>query len=546
MRSEHRADLPRHEFVVAVAEFLGFCLPPGGGVEQQVVDPLAHLLEAHALLDHHAAVDVHVFGHLPEQGAVGGELDRGSGLRAEARAAPRGEGDEIGPGSDLARGRHRVVSRAVHIDEARDPNLFGIGEGPGERRQPAFRDRAQALFQDRGQAALLVAGRGVVVEAGAVLRGIVAPPVDHGADFCPGGRIAPRDQQMLGAVDFGRFRQDRGAACGHQHIRGDAKRRVRGDARKPVRAAALHAQHQLRHRLFAAAVGIGGGTDRLQKLHRAAHGRSRAAHILDIEDTDAFLGPVAALIERELVHFAAEPDDQHAPEVRMVAVALQHAHQRVEAFALVGHAAALIVHDRGEAVDIGEARQQQPVRRLGDGIADGGGAVHRGEDADVVARAHAPARPGEALEGGARGRRMEHAGGAGLIGMAVRHGGIVAVHMGAGGDVFGRDRHHLAVFDDRRTLRHRGDREFVPLRNIREQGDAKRRLARFQRAQRHADGIGRAQMHEGGAGGGHARALSRMACRRGVAGASGPSQPRKAPIRRSAFCGWFCAISAMR
>ena len=64
---------------------------------------------------------------------------------------------------------------------------------------------------------------------------------------------APR-QQVLGAVDLGRLRQDRRAAVAHQQVDRRAERRVGGDAGIAVRAAALQADAsdvRRRHRLRA-------------------------------------------------------------------------------------------------------------------------------------------------------------------------------------------------------------------------------------------------------------------------------------------------------
>src|SRR4051794_24051028 len=77
--SHHRADLPRHEFVLAVAMALALAALPGSGGEHQPEDALAHLLDRRLALDDLAAVDVHVlFLPLPQR-AVGGKLERGRG-----------------------------------------------------------------------------------------------------------------------------------------------------------------------------------------------------------------------------------------------------------------------------------------------------------------------------------------------------------------------------------------------------------------------------------------------------------------------------------
>ena len=212
--------------------------------------------------------------HRARQFRIRCQLDRGRGLRAETRSAPRGEGDQIRARGHLPRRRHRIISGAVHIDEPSPVQLFGIGESPCQRRQPALGHRAQRFLQDRRQTALFIARARVVIQRGPVLARVIAPPVDHIADFLASGRIRPRDQQMLRAENLWRFRQDRGAARCDQEIRGHAKRRVRGDPRKPVRSAALHPQNQLRDRLLGPLILIGLRRNRLQQFQGAPHRRA--------------------------------------------------------------------------------------------------------------------------------------------------------------------------------------------------------------------------------------------------------------------------------
>src|SRR6185369_17353900 len=59
-RSHHRADLPRHELVLAVAVPLALGGLAGRGGEHEAEDALAHLLNGTRAVDDLAAVDVHV------------------------------------------------------------------------------------------------------------------------------------------------------------------------------------------------------------------------------------------------------------------------------------------------------------------------------------------------------------------------------------------------------------------------------------------------------------------------------------------------------
>src|SRR3546814_3151289 len=80
----------------------------------------------------------------------------------------------------------------------------------------------------------------------------------------------------------------------------------------------------------------------------------------------------------------------------MACVAPEGALQRLVAVAAVGHAAAGGVHEGGDTVDVRVVGEDAGlVEGLGDVAGNGRGAVHRGEDADVVARAGAPVRRSE-------------------------------------------------------------------------------------------------------------------------------------------------------
>jgi hypothetical protein len=136
-----------------------------------------------------------------------------------------------------------VVAGRVHEAQPGRVDRLGVAVHGRERRLPALGHGAEALLVDRRQAALLVPPRRVVVDRGVVLAGVRFPPVDH-LDQLLAHRArhgAPREQ-VLGAVDLGRFRQHRRAAVAHQLIRGRPERRVRRDAAVAVRAAAVLGQ----------------------------------------------------------------------------------------------------------------------------------------------------------------------------------------------------------------------------------------------------------------------------------------------------------------
>src|SRR5437764_13699685 len=117
-RSHHRADLPRHEFVLAVAMLFALAVLTGRRGEHEAEDALAHLLDRGLAVDDLAAVDVHVLLLPLPQHRVRRELERWRGRAAVGGAASGGEADHVGAAGHLAGGTHRVVAGRVHVDEA--------------------------------------------------------------------------------------------------------------------------------------------------------------------------------------------------------------------------------------------------------------------------------------------------------------------------------------------------------------------------------------------------------------------------------------------
>src|SRR5690349_14970405 len=99
--SHHRADLPGHEFVVAIAEGFRLRLLAGRN-RNHLGENLSALLVDRDAIQNIAAVDVHVFFLALPGVVVGGKLDRRRRLEAERRTASRREGDHIAAGCDLA------------------------------------------------------------------------------------------------------------------------------------------------------------------------------------------------------------------------------------------------------------------------------------------------------------------------------------------------------------------------------------------------------------------------------------------------------------
>ena len=137
---------------------------------------------------------------------------------------------------------------------------------------------------------------------------------------------------------------------------------------------------------------------------------ARAAGLLDVEGVQRGPGrPRLFLLEQaaDLVRLAAEADDQHRREVRVARVAAERAPQHLQRLAGAVGRAAGAVRQRDDAVDVREARERARVgvaaEVVGDRARDRRRAVHRGQDADVVARRDAAVGADDAVERRRRG-----------------------------------------------------------------------------------------------------------------------------------------------
>src|ERR1051325_5556010 len=115
--SHHGADLPRHEFKIAVAELLGLG-PFARRYRQDLFEDLLALFGDRHTVDDVAAIDIHVIAHRAKDLGIGGELERGRRLAAERRAAPRGEAHDVAAARHLAGRADRIVAGSVHEHEA--------------------------------------------------------------------------------------------------------------------------------------------------------------------------------------------------------------------------------------------------------------------------------------------------------------------------------------------------------------------------------------------------------------------------------------------
>ena len=247
-----------------------------------------------------------------------------------------------------------------------------------------------------------------------------------------------------------------------------------------------------------------------QHLHAALDGLARAAGLLDRHVAEIAVGPHPRLADQvgHLHHLAAQSHQQDAREIRIARVSRQGAEQRVIALILARHAAAGAMHNRHDPVDIGKVVQPaglfDPFR---DEARDRAGAVHRGQNSNIVARAHPAIGAVVPQECTAlcRGGQGAHFGRMGIVLLMRAHAQIVGMDMLARRDGPGRNTDDLAIADDVFALRHCPRRNLVPARHWPGQGcrDIGHNAAGTQIAQRDDDIVSGIQADRIGNGGGH-------------------------------------------
>ena len=183
----------------------------------------------------------------------------------------------------------------------------------------------------------LVAGRRVVVHLHLVAGGVVLPPLDHAdellADVAAGGAAG---EQVLGAVDLRRLRQDGRAAVAHELVHRRAQRRVGGDAGIAVGAAALQGEHELGRRHGFALHRVDLVQHALDALDAGLHRLAGAAGLLDRHGAEGvvLLDAVGFLPARDLEALAAQAHHHDAADVRVGGVAPLRALEDLVALAL--------------------------------------------------------------------------------------------------------------------------------------------------------------------------------------------------------------------
>jgi hypothetical protein len=186
-------------------------------------------------------------------------------------------------------------------------------------------------------------------------------------------------------------------------------------------------------------------------------GLARATGLLDREGLQ-LVGALQALGRQQivdLVRLAAQADHQRGVEVHVGGVAAEHAAEEFDGLAGGAHATARAVGDRDDAVDVRILGEDSSVKCLAIMRDDVRGAVHAGDDPDVVARRDAAVGAVVALERRGFGDEL----GGVVIGTervvaleAVAHAEVVHVDVLAGADGAGGEADDLVVAADRIAL----------------------------------------------------------------------------------------------
>ena len=228
-----------------------------------------------------------------------------------------------------------------------------------------------------------------------------------------------------------------------------------------------------RHRQFRCRHGHAGdlvrlGQDFLHERHAGGDGLAAAAHGLDVHRLQAAGEALFLHQAADLVHLAAQTEDDDVGKVGVAGVAGEGAAEQTQRLVL-GHAAAGLVGQRDDAIDVGEigqrivAGERVAAEHVGDDAGDVGRTVHAGQDADVVARGDLAVGAADALEGGGGFDEIGWAGidAVGVILGEIAHLAVVDVHVLARCDGGGGETDDLAVAADRFARGDGSDRDLV-------------------------------------------------------------------------------------
>ncbi len=451
----------------------------GGDGEDFLEDAASDLLDGLGAVEDGAGVEVHVVAHPVEEGGVGGDLDAGHGLAAIDGAAAGGEDADVASATHEAGHADGVVAGGVHEGEAGRGDGLGIVIDGGEGRLAALGKGTEAFLVDGGEAAGLVPDGGVVVDGGVMETGVVLPPADEGeellADVAPGGTAG---EEVFRAIDFRGFGEDARGAATDEFVAGKAERGVRGDAAGAVGAAAVEGEGEARDGEGGAAKRGGGREEGADGGSGGVHGAGDAAMGLDVEDAGGAVRggePLVADEAFDLVDLAAEAEEDPAGDVGVARDAREDTLEEAGGL-VVGHGAAALVGEGDDAVHAWEvAGEVGSLEAIGDVAGDGGGAVHGGDDAEIVAGACAAVRARETLEGAGL---IRASGGEGDdlgadVGVALEGAGldVLEVDVIAGADGAACEADGLAVLADGGTVGDVAKGELVAAANVGAEGD---------------------------------------------------------------------------
>jgi hypothetical protein len=234
----------------------------------------------------------------------------------------------------------------------------------------------------------------------------------------------------------------------------------------------LQRQHDIRCRPRLAPGGGGNGQHGPDALDALVDGLARAAGRLDRHGLEvvAFDQPVFILHAVDLEDLAAKPNHKRGAEIGMRRVTPLRAAQDIPALAISRHAAAGAVHESHGAIDLRIIVENAgAVDFLGDELGRRRGAIHRRENADVIARTDFAVRPHVPLKRRAQFHRQHFvvlgAFGVPIVARKIMKSDVVFVHPLAGLDRLGSKADDLTIFANRIAFANRGDRHLMAARH---------------------------------------------------------------------------------
>lgn len=258
--SQRDPAFPGDKVVLTEGDGLGG-VEAGGGVDEQVEESFAGLLDGLLAVDDGASVEVDDVGHAGGEVGAGADFDGGCDGVAGGGAETGGEDDQVAAGGGQGgRGFDVVAWGAAEGEPASGADGLAVVDDADDGAGTAFFGSAGGFDGVGDEAIADVAGAGVGVEAGAAgLSGgfVGAHEVDE--FVCEFGRDTAVAETLFDAAEFGEFGEDGGAAKGSEEIGGVAYGGVGRDAGEAVGATALDAEGEVAEGAGFTGLFIGGG-----------------------------------------------------------------------------------------------------------------------------------------------------------------------------------------------------------------------------------------------------------------------------------------------